>query len=266
MIAFDESLPKLSQRHLALGDISEPVSVLLPVCNECDGIEGVLAELVEVVFRHLPEGSEFLIAEGGSTDGTKGILRELNERWPFLQVTYADKKEGFAHAAAGLYRRARCPLIFFADSDGQCVASEFWKLALHVNGSDFVLGVKQVRYDPLVRRLASKTFNWIARRLFHTGLKDINFGFRLCRREAALACLDECRYMRTHLNAEIALVAHRRHFRISQVQVHHRPRLYGDSRGLEPSRLLGESWRALVALLKLRSDHTGDTGPRVHPH
>ena len=54
--------------------IPEPVSILAPVCNEAEGIESFVVELVEVVFRYLPKGSEILIEEGGSTDGTKEIL------------------------------------------------------------------------------------------------------------------------------------------------------------------------------------------------
>ena len=67
--------------------MGEPVSILLPVCNEVEGIESVIAELVEVVYWHLPAGSEFLIEEGGSVDGTKEILKDLKMRWPFLNIS-----------------------------------------------------------------------------------------------------------------------------------------------------------------------------------
>lgn len=238
--------------HRPVRSFAEPVSLLLPVCDEVEGIESVLAELVEVVYRHLPEGSEFLIEEGGSRDGTKQLLRDLAKRWPFLDIVYKERREGFAAAARSLYRRARCPWVFFSDSDGQCVASEFWSLAEHAGEYDFVLGVKRIRYDPLVRRITSRVFNRLARALFSLPSPDINFGFRLARREALLRCLERCADMPTLLNAELAIYAHALGYRMLPVRVHHRPRIFGLSRGLDPGTLPANSWKAFVGLLRIR--------------
>lgn len=240
-----------SARTLVRG-FPEPVSILLPVCDEVEGIESVLAELVEVVYRHLPEGSEFLIEEGGSRDGTKDLLRSLNQRWPFLNVAYKDRREGFAAAARNLYQRASCPWVFFSDSDGQCVASEFWRLAGAAQGFDFVLGVKRVRYDPLVRRITSRVFNRLARVMFAVPSPDINFGFRLARREPLMRCLAHCSDMPTLLNAEVTIYAHALGYRIQPVRVHHRPRIFGLSRGLDPVSVPGNSWKAFTGLLRIR--------------
>lgn len=231
---------------------ADPVSILLPVCDEVEGIESVLAELVEVVYRRLPEGSEFLIEESGSVDGTKELLRELEKRWPFLRVAYNAKREGFAAAARALYRRARCPWVFFTDSDGQCVASEFWRLAAEAENYDFLLGVKRVRFDPFVRRVTSRVFNRLAAFICGTPDRDINFGFRLARRDAALECLSRCRDMPTLLNAEMTIFAHALGYRIAPVRVHHRPRIFGLSRGLEPGSVAGNSWKAFRGLLRIR--------------
>jgi glycosyltransferase involved in cell wall biosynthesis len=237
-----------SRRNL----LTDPVSILLPVCDEVEGIESVLAELVEVVYRHLPEGSEFLIEESGSRDGTKELLQDLRQRWPFLDIRFQPKREGFGPAARALYARAKCPWVFFTDSDGQCVASEFWSLAEQAASNDFVLGVKRVRYDPLVRRITSRVFNQIAKTLFSVPGEDINFGFRLARREAVNRCLALCSDLPTLLNAEVSIYAHALGYRIQPVRVHHRPRIFGLSRGLTPGSVPANSWKAFTGLLKIR--------------
>jgi dolichol-phosphate mannosyltransferase len=242
---------------MARSSFAEPVSILLPVCDEVEGIESVLAELIEVVYRHLPEGSEFLIEEGGSRDGTKELLAELGQRWPFLDIACKTSREGFAAAARSLYRRARCPWVFFTDSDGQCVASEFWRLAQAAQDCDFVLGVKRIRYDPLVRRITSRVFNGIARAIFSVPSPDINFGFRLARREPLLDCLKRCGDMPTLLNAEVTIYAHALGYRIRPVLVHHRPRIFGLSRGLDPGSVPSNSWKAFTGLLKIREKVKG---------
>jgi len=239
-------------RSFHRGLLHEPVSILLPVCDEVEGIESVLAELVEVVYRHLPEGSEFLIEESGSKDGTKELLVELKKRWTFLDIVFNPKREGFGPAARALYRRASCPWVFFTDSDGQCVASEFWRLAEHAGDHDFLLGVKRVRYDPLVRRITSRVFNRIAKTMFDVPGQDINFGFRLARREAVMKCLARCGDMPTLLNAEVTIYAHALGYRIKPVPVHHRPRIFGMSRGLTPGSVPGNSAKAFAGLLSIR--------------
>jgi dolichol-phosphate mannosyltransferase len=231
--------------------IDEPISMLMPVSNEIERIESVIAENVEVIFRHLPKGSEFLIEEAGSTDGTKELLLDLQKRWPFLDITFKEEKEGFAKATKDLYRRAKCPWVFFTDSDGQCVSSEFWKLIKFMDDFDFITGRKRPRYDPFSRRVTSYFFNLFAKILFKFNLKDINFGFRLCKRSSVLKCLDSTKYMPTTINAEILIIAHMLKYKIKEVDIYHRPRLSGLSRGLVSGSLLKESLLALKALIKL---------------
>ena len=247
--------------------VGEPVSILLPVCNEAEGIESVVAELVEVVYRYLAPGSEFLIEEGGSTDGTKEILQHLNERWPFLAIRYSETKEGFGAAARNLYRRAKCPLVFFTDSDGQCVASEFWKFVPNLQENLLVLGVKRTRHDPVVRRVLSRGFNWLVRRLLAVRYRDINFGFRLCRREALLLCLERCREMPTMLNAELVIHAIAHGLPVAEVTVHHRPRLYGMRKGFTGP-LVPEAWAAFLALLRIRRQYAASepASPELERH
>jgi dolichol-phosphate mannosyltransferase len=246
--------------------IPERVSILAPVCNEAEGIESFVVELVEVVYRYLPAGSEILIQEGGSTDGTKEILRELNERLPFVQIEYSPTKEGFAAAARKLFKRAKNPIVFFVDSDGQCVIPEFWKLVSHIRDYDWVISRKNIRRDPLLRRVLSRTFNLIARNLFRFEYRDINYGFRVCRREHVLRSLDGARHMPTLLNAELLIRAHLANDRIKEISVHHRPRLYGVSNGIHPSTIAAETFKAFKGLWSLKRGAGRPTvAPRVEP-
>jgi glycosyltransferase involved in cell wall biosynthesis len=118
--------------------LKEPVSILMPVCNEAEVIESVIEEWVQDVIKYLPEGSEFLFDEAASTDGTREILQRMCKTYPFIKVTYNEKKDGFAASARRLYKAAKCPYVFFTDSDGQYVAADFWKLAKSINRYDYI--------------------------------------------------------------------------------------------------------------------------------
>src|SRR5258708_33821017 len=137
--------------------LDEPVSILMPVRDECDVIEPVVAEWARDVVAHLPAGSELVVDEC-SEDGTGEILHRLKAKYPWL-VVHRSPRDGFDRAAARLYAAARCPLVFFTDSDGQYVAAEFWCLLLPLPVADMVTCATSDRRDPLARPPAAKNLN-----------------------------------------------------------------------------------------------------------
>jgi glycosyltransferase involved in cell wall biosynthesis len=226
----------------------------MPVCNEADVIESTITEWADDVFAYLPKGSEFLIDEAGSTDGTREILERLCTRYDFLRVTNHPVKDGFAAAERRLYESASCPFIFVTDSDGQYIAAEFWKLAPHAVRFDLVHGAKVGRQDTFARKVASAIFNLIARFVFDVHCTDINSAFRIAKREAIAAVLPSTHCMPTLINAELLLRMELNNFSIKQVRVRHRPRRFGVSRGLPPWRFLRESYDAYRALIDLKRE------------
>lgn len=232
-----------------------PVSILMPVCNEADVIEGVVEEWVSEVFNHLPQGSEFLIDEAASTDGTREILDRLMKKYPFLKVDYHPTKEGFGVAAKRLYNAAKCPHVFFTDSDGQYVASEFWKLAPFVKDHALVHGAKIGRQDTFFRKAASAIFNRIARFIFDVHYSDINSAFRVVRKDCVQALVPRLHCLPTLMNAELLLRAELENWPIKQVHVIHRKRRFGVSRGLAPTKFLGEALKAYKGLFDLKKEY-----------
>ncbi|MGA2031201.1 MAG: glycosyltransferase family 2 protein [Thermoguttaceae bacterium] len=235
--------------------ISAPVSILMPVCNEAEVIEDVIEEWVRDVFQDLPEGSEFLIDEAASKDGTRDILQRLCHRYPFIKVDYHEVKDGFAAATRRLYARATCPLVFFTDSDGQYVAEDFWKLAKHIDRYDLVHGAKLGRKDPFLRRLCSMLFNKLASFLFEMHYLDMNSAFRLMRIEVIKDTLKDLVIMPTLINAEFLLRCELKDYDIRQVHIRHRQRKFGRSRGLPLLRYPFAAFRAGMALFELKESY-----------
>jgi dolichol-phosphate mannosyltransferase len=235
--------------------LPHPVSIVMPVSNEADVIEEVIEDWVGEVVRHLPEGSEIYFDEAGSTDGTREILGRLCGKYPFIRVDYHDKRDGFAAAAKRLYANARCPLVFFTDSDGQYVASEFWKVASRLGPHDMVHGAKIGRQDAFMRKVASALFNKLARFHFDIHFSDVNSAFRLVRKEMLDQLLPRLECMPTLLNAELLIRAEMENYSLRQVRIVHRHRKFGNSKGLPPTRFLGEAVKAYRGLLALKKQY-----------
>lgn len=233
--------------------LSEPVSVLMPIYNEVDLIRDVVEEWAHDVFSYLPKGSE-LVFDDCSDDGTNAILSELAAtKYSFIRIERGPR-DGFDRAAKRLYAGARCPLIFFTDSDGQYVAADFWKVAEKLEGHDLVHGHKVNRQDPLYRIAASAVLNQIVAWMFSSHAIDVNSAFRMMRRSLVVEILPTLCRVPMLPNAEMYIRAERLGYKVINVPVRHRKRMVGVSRGLPPKAFIRHGWNALVGLLALRRD------------
>ena len=236
--------------------LSEPISILMPVSNEADVIEAVINEWISDVFIHLPEGSEFLFDEAASTDGTREILEKFSKQYHFIKVEYHNKKDGFANAARRLYERAQCPWVFFTDSDGQYLATDFWKLAKYLNDDfDLIRGAKIGRKDPWLRRFASAIFNKFIQFLFNINYLDFNAAYFLIKKKILKDVLPYLNCMPTLINTELLLRMELENYSIKQCYVLHRSRKSGMSRGLHPKLFILHSIKAIIGLYKIKASY-----------
>lgn len=233
-------------------NLPTPVSILMPVYNESDIIEDVVREWHTDVCQFLPPGSE-LVFDDCSNDGTREILYKLQKEFPYLKVNES-KKDGFFKSCLRLYGLAQCPLVFFTDSDGQYIPSEFWKIAEHIKDYDMVHGAKFNRHDPFYRVYSSKVFNVICRLIFGFPSSDINSAFRLIRKKVLDTTLKDIHLLTMLPNTELYVRAASQGYKIMNLDVGHRPRKYGVSRSLPLKVFFKEAYIAFRGILALKKE------------
>ncbi len=250
-----------TSQDLSIVKLASPVSILMPICDERDVIEHVIQEWHHDVIQYLPPGSE-MVFDDCSADGTYELLLEMQKKYPYI-VVYRSKKEGFFKSAQRLYTLAKCPLVFFTDSDGQYVPREFWKIAANIHAYDICHGMKATRKDPFYRVAASGAFNMIFRVLFFSKLRDVNSAFRLMHKSLSDEIAPKVKHMKTLFNAELLIRAELAGYRVYATDVEHRERMIGKSRGLPLKGFLRECMAAYRGLNKLREEFraTGQAVP-----
>jgi glycosyltransferase involved in cell wall biosynthesis len=162
---------------------------VIPVYNEAHIIENLVKSYYNEVIAKIP-GSELIIAEDGSTDGTKDILKKLRKKLPFILIS-GNIRKGYNKAVKDALAMPKNDIIFFSDSSGQHSPGDFFKLAREIGKYDMVIGYKHARKDPHFRIILSKGYNLITRLLFGVPLHDINCGFRIIKREVVKNLLKE---------------------------------------------------------------------------
>lgn len=154
--------------------------VVMPAYNEKDNIEEVVTSWYPVLEGKSPD-SRLVIADSGSTDDTHGILLNLKETYPQLEIL-SDTGKYHGPKVIALYDHAiknGADYIFQTDSDGQTLPEEFdafWQLR---NGYKGIFGHRVVRGDGKSRAFVEKVVCFLLKCYFHVKVPDANAPFRL---------------------------------------------------------------------------------------
>ena len=220
--------------------------------NEAQTIEAEVLRFHHAIVQRLP-GSEFIVAEDGSTDGTSEILQELAGRIGITHLTGTERK-GYKRAFLDAVLSARNPYVFFSDSGGKHNPEEFWKLYPLRREYDLIVGRKTGRKDQLYRQLLTWSYNFLLRRYFgFDAVRDADSGFRLFNRNVVDRVL-RGRLIYTNLIAsEIVLRSIGCGLKYCEVEVSYDMRA-GESRGLPPRKIPTIALNTLRAMVHLKSE------------
>ena len=232
----------------------EALTLIMPVYNEATCIEKIISEFYDEIVRKT--GAEFTIAEDGSTDGTKEILQKISTKLP-IALYLGSERKGYARAAKDALKRANSPYVFFSDSDGQYIPSDFWSLWDHRFEADLVIGRKIRRAEGIHRIILSKGFHTLTRMLFGVKLHDIDCGFRLVRRTLLLAILDKVEELEYSFWGEFTIRALASKARIVEVPIRQSRRVQGDTRIYLPKKLPEIVAKQLLGLFRLKRELRG---------
>lgn len=208
-----------------------PVSIVLLAHNEAEVIESVITGFYDKVVSFLP-GSEIIVAEDGSTDGTKEILARLVANLPGLHWEEGKEKRGYVNAFKKAMSLPVNELVVFCDSSGKHDPNDVWPMYEMMDTYDMVLGYKVNRADPLYRNMMSAVFNWLVNTYFSVGFKDIDCPLRIFKKSAFQDIASMQWYERALINFELTLRFQYRGYKVTQVPVSHMARQFGESRGL----------------------------------
>lgn len=176
------------------------LSVVVPVYNEQETLPRFYPALTEALERDCDD-AEIIFVDDGSSDDTARILKELQDGDE--RVVIVELSRNFGHQAAltaGLdVARGRAVLTMDADLEHPPEAIGAF-LKKWREGAEIVFGVRSAgQRAGLLKRLTSKAFYWVFRRLSSVNLNPGAPDFRLMDRRAADALLsmrERARFLR----------------------------------------------------------------------
>jgi glycosyltransferase involved in cell wall biosynthesis len=201
------------------------ISIVIPVYNEKDSLPLLFGEIVEVARREKLD-LEVIFVDDGSRDGSWAAITDLACQDPRVHGIRFRRNFGKAAALAAGFHAAHGDLILTLDADLQDDPKEIPRFLLALaDDLDVVSGWKYVRHDPWHKVLPSRVFNAMVSGLTGVHLHDHNCGMK-CYRAAVV------REVRLYgeLHRYIPVLAAARGFRVGEIRIDHRPRLFGHSK------------------------------------
>ncbi len=165
------------------------VSIVVPVNNEAENLEPLLAEIEPVLAGG--RAFEVIFVDDGSTDDSAGILTGLMASRPWLRQITHDAVSGKAAALRSGVRAARAQLIVILDGDGQNDPRDIPALVEMLQSEGERIGlvnsVRIGRKDTASKRMQSRIANRVRGAILQDGTRDSVSGLKAFRREVFLA-------------------------------------------------------------------------------
>ncbi len=238
---------------LHIGAVPTSIDIVLPCLNE----ERILPQSVRRLHAFLSAEMtaytwSIVIADNGSTDGTRAVAIALSEELSAIRYTHLTDR-GRGRALRRAWTASRADIVAYMDVDlstdlarlpalVEAIANEEYHIAI---GSR-LLPESRVTGRTLVRECTSRTYSLLFRSMFWTAFRDAQCGFKAVSRSVADDLVPQVRGNGWFFDSELLILAQKCGYRIRELPVHWNDDL--DSR----VRILPTAWEQVRGLLRLR--------------
>ena len=219
------------------------LSVIIPVYNE----KGSILTILEKV-KNAPFDKEIIVVDDGSTDGTREILRSLNEEG--VKVFFHSQNGGKGAALSTGLKHATGDIILFQDADLEYDPADYPSLIAPLldQGAQVVYGVRFVGRPRGYRMhyLGNRFLTIFTNLLYGSNLGDMEVGYKVFRREVIQGL--RLKAQKFDIEPEVTAKLLKRGLKIFQVPISYNGRTYQEGKKIR----LRDGFAAVWTLLKYR--------------
>lgn len=174
----------------ALNPRTLTVDIVLPVLNEAHILEESVRTLCMYMNDNLPYHYQIIIADNGSTDGTRRVAAMLTEHFPAVRVVCLPEK-GRGRALKQVWLQSRADIVSYMDIDLSTNLDAFVPMITPLVTGDAAIAVGSRLMEEsqttrgLKRDIISRCYNRLIRWTMRTKFVDAQCGFKAMRRDVA---------------------------------------------------------------------------------
>jgi glycosyltransferase involved in cell wall biosynthesis len=223
------------------------VSMVIPMFNEELNISHAINVAVEALQKY-SSGYELIIVDDASVDASPSIVQAAALENPRIRMIRHERNRKLGGSLKTGYAAATKELVVYMDADLPFDPDVIGKAirAIEITGADMIAGYRLDRKTEGFRRTVySYIYNLLIGLLFGWPHRDINFSFKLMKREVLQAV--DLKAEGSLIDAELVVKAKNRGFKIQQIGLDYFPRVRGTSSLSSPTVIL-KIFRELITL------------------
>lgn len=207
--------------------MESPLSIVVPAYNEASRL-GLTLRTILAYLNTLEAGSELIVVDDGSTDGTTDVSDLLNDLGEArASVIRLDTNRGKGHAVRTGLLAAKNDIALFTDADLSTPIEETWKIVdpIERGEADLAFGSRALDrrligdHQPWQREQGGKVFNLFVRALTGLPFWDTQCGFKAFRMSVCRPIIQAARIDRFGFDVELLYVAHLAGLRLQEIPV-----------------------------------------------
>ena len=207
----------------------EKISMIVLAYNDAPALprllEGLHASLSQIAAEF-----EIVVVDDGGTDDTERVVADSAARFGSIRLVRHEKNKGVGAGFRTGVRESRFDIIGYMDGDAQYEPRDLGSFLAALPPDGAAIGVRHERADSLKRRLVSKVYGALVRRIYAVPYQDINCGLKLFRRsylETVLPLDSDGSFF----DCEVLAKAFHRGKTAVELPVCHYPRRHGQAMG-----------------------------------
>lgn len=196
----------------ALNPRTLTVDIVLPVFNEAHILEESVRTLCTYMDDNLPYRYRIIIADNGSTDGTRRVAAMLAEHFPAVRAVCLPEK-GRGRALKQVWLQSRADIISYMDIDLSTNLGAFVPMITPLVTGDAAIAVgsrlmkESQTTRGLKRDIISRCYNRLIRWTMYTKFVDAQCGFKAIRRDVAQQLLPHVKDTAWFFDTELLIKA-----------------------------------------------------------
>lgn len=219
------------------------LSIIIPVYNEKNTLLDILKKVEEVQTLGLEK--EIVLVDDCSSDGTRDILKKLEDRYA---VAYHDKNQGKGAALRTGFARAKGDIILIQDADLEYHPKEYPNLLKPIleNRADVVYGSRNLSKNPMSSlryHLGGRFTNWILNIACGSHLTDFWTCYKVFRTPVIKSIKLESNGF--DIEEEMTIKLLKKGYKIVEVPIDYFPRSLKEGKKIRPKDGLIAIWKIL---------------------
>jgi glycosyltransferase involved in cell wall biosynthesis len=200
------------------------VDVVIPCLNEAHVIERSVETLRDFLGRTFPYDWGILIADNGSTDGTREIALKLSEKYADVHALSLDQR-GRGRALRRAWTQSKADIVAYTDVDLSTELEALEKMcrAIVEDGYDVAIGSRLMKASDTVRgpkrEFISRCYNLFIKGVLFTHFSDAQCGFKAVSRRAVDEIIPQIEDEAWFFDTELLVLAEKEGYRIKDVPV-----------------------------------------------